>query len=154
MPRIDPASKGKPTSTDRINAFERRNGLVLGDAYRRFLLESNGGAPTSDRLVVPSWRGKSTSLARFFGLETGGDDDLEAVLRNVEDYLPAGYLPIAEDSGGNLVCLGAVSDHVGKIYFWDHEDPAAVDSAGLILIAADVDALLAGLLPPDTFQDF
>ncbi|AKJ29572.1 SMI1/KNR4 family protein [Caldimonas brevitalea] len=36
--------------------------------------------------------------------------------------MPAGLLPIADDGGGSLLCLGVAGDHAGQVYWWDHEN--------------------------------
>lgn len=49
--------------------------------------------------------------------------------RNSEDYidiyedrLPRAFLPIGNDPGGNVICLGVSEPHYEAIYFWDHEE--------------------------------
>jgi hypothetical protein len=36
--------------------------------------------------------------------------------------VPAGFLPLAVDPGGNLICLVISGTNTGKVYFWDHEE--------------------------------
>jgi SMI1-KNR4 cell-wall len=31
-------------------------------------------------------------------------------------------IPIAEDDGGNLICISCSDNDKGKIYFWNHEE--------------------------------
>src|SRR5205085_1486700 len=91
MAAIKMTKQGSPVSLEQIEQFELRNGVVLPDSYKRFLLRDNGGEPMPDRLVVPGWHGQSTAVNRFFGLNDGGSYDLETSLRNVEDYVPTGF---------------------------------------------------------------
>ena len=105
-----------------------RTGIVLPESYKDFLLQFNGGAPSPDMLEVPNWYGGATCLAYFFGLYEGDTYNLEKTYRGAAEYLPDGFLPIAEDSGGNLICLGIKSRKKNKVYFWDHED--MLDSEG------------------------
>lgn len=149
MPLVKITKQASPVSPERIKQFEQENGFLLPDAYKNFLLRSNGGEPTPDRLIVPGWRGKSTAVNRFFGLEEGGSYDLEASLHNVEDYVPSGFIPIAEDSGGNLLCLGTAGSQAGKVYFWDHEDAQGDDPRNLLEVACSLDELFDKLLPPE-----
>ena len=134
-------------SRGEIEAFEKRQGISLPDAYKTFLLTTNGGEPTPDRLIISGWRGKSTCVSRFFGLSEGGHYDLEKSLSGVEDYVPTGFVPIAEDSGGNLLCLGIKDTHAGKVFFWDHEQPQGDDPRNLREVANSIDELLDKLIP-------
>jgi hypothetical protein len=141
------SQQAQTTSIGRIQEFEQRAGVVLPDAYRAFLLRTNGGEPTPDRLLVPGWRGKSTSINRFFGLETGGQYDIERTLRGVGAYAPPGFVPMAEDTGGNLLLLGLNAQYLGKVFFWDHEEPRGDDPLKLREVAGSIDDLLDKLLP-------
>lgn len=41
-----------------------------------------------------------------------------------DDIIELGFIPIADDSGGNQICLGLNKEFYGNIYFWIHdEDP-------------------------------
>ncbi len=149
MASVTITKQASPVSPEQIKRFEQENGLLLPDSYKNFLLRSNGGEPKPDRLVVPGWRGKSTAVNRFFGLGEGGNYDLETSLHNVEDYVPNGFMPIAEDSGGNLLCLGTTGSQEGKIYFWDHEEADGDDPHNLRELAESIDELLDKLLSPE-----
>lgn len=35
--------------------------------------------------------------------------------------IPDGVLPIADDAGGNQVCLAVAGEFPGSVWFWDHE---------------------------------
>ncbi len=138
-----------PASQEQVTQFEKRNAVPLPASYRKFLTSVNGGEPTPDKLPVPGWRGNVTCVNRFYGLGEGGYYDLEKTLQGAEDYVPAGHLPIAEDSAGNLICMGIGGPAAGNIYFWDHEGPQNDDPANLIRLADDFDRFLDSLLPAD-----
>ena len=42
-------------------------------------------------------------------------------LRVFRDRMPEGFLPFADDGLGNQLCLGLNTEHVPKVYWWDHE---------------------------------
>src|SRR5262245_36479259 len=107
MAAVTLTKQAAPVSPGQIEEFERRNGVVLPESYQAFLLRTNGGEPTPDRLVVPGWHGRSTCVSRFLALGEGGSHDLEKTLRGAEDYVPPGFVPIAEDSGGNMLLVGS-----------------------------------------------
>lgn len=124
-------------------------------AYRDFLLEHGGlGFDALVRFELPAgcpW-GRSGILTELFG-RFDGPGDLLTELAHSE--LGAGWLPIGRDPGGNLLVLR--TQHVGGIWFWDHEArPAAADvtsgdvvvtSSGerLYRVAESFSAFLAGL---------
>lgn len=41
-----------------------------------------------------------------------------------EGRLPEDLLPIANDEGGNLICIGLEGERLDQIFFWDHEEEA------------------------------
>jgi hypothetical protein len=45
------------------------------------------------------------------------------VYENCLDYLPASLLAFAEDSGGDLLCIGTQGTQRGRVYFWNHHYP-------------------------------
>ncbi|MBK9260298.1 MAG: SMI1/KNR4 family protein [Polyangiaceae bacterium] len=105
-----------------IAALESRLGLVLPDGYRRFLLRNNGGAPVPDAFDVPGWHHVNSRVARFYGIHAGPHSNLEKDCAFFAERLPPAIIPIADDQGGNIICLGIEGKRRGKIYFWDHED--------------------------------
>jgi len=149
MAVVNMTKQAPPVSSTQIEQFERRNGITLPEAYKAFLLRTNGGEPSSPHLIVPGWHGRSTGLSRFFGLGEGGNYDLEKSLSGAEDYVPSGFVPIAEDSGGNMLCLGISGHHAGKVFFWDHEVEQGDDPRNLHEVAGSIEELLEKLLPPD-----
>jgi cell wall assembly regulator SMI1 len=138
-------AKTSPVSLAAIAEFERRTDITLPHSYREFLAKYNGGEPTPDRLLVQGWHGTSTCINCFFGLGEGGFYDLEESLENAADYIPPSTLPIASDSGGNMLCLKLSGDNAGSIYFWDHESPDGIDLKNLFAVAANIDELLGKL---------
>lgn len=146
MTTVKISNQGAPVSLEQIEQFERRNGIVLPDSYKTFLLCNNGGEPMPDRLLVPGWYGQSTAVNHFFGLGGDSSDDLETMLPNVEDYVPKGYVPIVDDPGGNLFCLHTGNSQHGAIYFWDHEELHGDDPRNLRKVAGSIDELLDKLL--------
>ncbi len=135
-----------PVSRKEIEQFEQRNGISLPDSYKAFLLKTNGGEPTPDRLFIPGWSGQSTCVNHFLGIGQGGYYDLEASFQNAEDYIPDRFIPIAIDTGGNMLCTCTSGDSAGKIFFWDHEHPQGDAPSSLYEVASSVDELLEKLV--------
>jgi len=134
---------------DRLAAFERRLGSAVPDEYRRFLVIHNGGNPEPRAFVIPP-DGAEGQVENLYGLHDGPDYlQLEGMWEIYRPRLPPGLLPVGDDPNGNALCLGLAGGYRGKVLFWDHEralsgsDPCA----DMPVIAADFDALLAGLHP-------
>ena len=111
----------KKLSLQEIEEFEIQYNITLPEKYKKFLLQSNGGKPEMNVFFISKDQG--SSLVRgLFGLYIGGYKDL---VQNIEIYdgrLPKGFLPIGDDPGGNLLCVGTDEKYYDNIYFWDHEE--------------------------------
>ena len=147
---------GEAPATERdVAKFEKKNKLRLPAAYRGFLLRQNGGAPRPDRIAVPGWSGGFTGLNVFFALNAEEGDDLQENLDDYEDRIPEGFLPIADDPGGNLFLLALDGEHEGRIFLWDHEDEldddgeSKQDMSNMYEVATSIDDLLENKLLPD-----
>ena len=137
-----------PVSPDEIKLFELRTGIKLPEPYVRFLLRTNGGMPLSDVFDVPGWGGQASVLSYFYGIHEGRSCSLELGLERAAEVLPDGFLPIADDAGGNLLCMGLKGRRAGRLYFWDHEDQlddegnSKKDMSNMYEVARDLDEFL------------
>lgn len=66
----------------------------------------------------------SSDIHYWFVMNT--DKSYEDMIRRYEqacdnEVIDTDYLPIAEDSGGNLICLSMNDENYGKIYFAVHD---------------------------------
>lgn len=105
-----------------LEEFERELGIRLPDEYRDFLLAHNGGYPDPDVFTLPA--GRREMVDRFLGISPGRSDDLRRYRIVYGGRLPSELLPVAHDSGGNLICLSILGEHRGMVFFWDHENEA------------------------------
>jgi len=64
--------------------------------------------------------GNEAILDVLFGLLPGNGYDIADNLRGFEGQLPADLLPVAQDPGGNLLCVGIRGPRSGRVFFWDH----------------------------------
>jgi hypothetical protein len=108
-----------PSILDEVRSFERLNGLKLPAEYVRFLLEKNGGRPERPNFKVPGWPGQASMVGDFYGLRPGEICSLQYWFTEFRDTLPPGFLAIADDPGGNLICIATLGAEGGKIYYWD-----------------------------------
>jgi hypothetical protein len=119
-----------PLEENILVAHENEWGFRLPDEYRRFLLKYNGGRPEPFSF---KFKGRDTGsrIAFLFGI--GGEDyrDLLWTLDIFRGRLPSRFFPIANDDGGNLICISMSGEDSGKIFFWWHEweaDPGQGES--------------------------
>ncbi|MDC3959508.1 SMI1/KNR4 family protein [Polyangium jinanense] len=128
--RMETENPHGATSPEEIAGFQARWSVVLPAEYREFLLKSNGGWPEPDTFVVPGWHGQASMLDAFFGIHHGRETErLDRAMEVYDARIPGDLIPIADDAGGNVVCIGWKGKRRGKIYFWDHEDE--LDEQGL-----------------------
>ncbi|WP_318010825.1 SMI1/KNR4 family protein [Bacillus sp. RAR_GA_16] len=144
-PMVQFTISNKKLSIEEIEQFEIRNRIKLTSKYKRFLLQFNGGYPRESLFDISDKHGKSV-LNVFNGI---GDmyDNLEKVIDLYEFRLAKGFVPIANDLGGNVICLGTKEPHYEKIYFWDHEQEPedADDMSNMYFLANDIDEFLSHL---------
>jgi len=105
----------------RLEQFEALLGTRLPDEYRQFLLQHNGGKPTPSVFMISADEGDAM-LHHVYGLHDGPlHIRLDRARQTYLDRMPRSLFPIADDPGGNAICLGISGNERGKVYFWDHE---------------------------------
>jgi cell wall assembly regulator SMI1 len=115
--------KTKPLDEFDIAAFEKENRIKLPAQYREFVMKYNGSEPESNVLDVKCVRRdsgeiyeNSLGVSRFIPL-------MRIITEGKHiDGVSCRFIPVAEDSCGNYVCLDLDTD--GEVFFWDHEDPS------------------------------
>lgn len=140
-----------PTAdVESIAAFEVKTGLILPEDYKRFLRERNGGRPQPSAFDVPNWPGEWSDVGDFFALYSGKECNLEAWHEMLRHRLPHGFLAIADDPGGNFICLGTTPPYNGKVYYWDSSNdwdiPEGADT--LFEVASGFETFLDNLKEP------
>jgi hypothetical protein len=115
---------GRPLSELDIKNFERRLGCCLPKAYRRFLLENNGGRPPlgANGIIIEHLPGGETDVGDFFGIDrpiksSTIDWNLDMFRGRISNQL----LPIACDSGGNLFCISLSEQDYGSVVYCDFD---------------------------------
>jgi hypothetical protein len=91
----------------------------LPEDYRQWMLEFNGGEPAiEDESFWRHW-----SVSEFYGINPEVPEmDIAGVLEDFKGRMPAHFLPIGEDAGGNQVCISTAKQDFGCVYLWDHEN--------------------------------
>ena len=112
-----------PTEED-IERLEKRIKATLPQEYKEFLIHY-GRIAFNASVIFPIesclWQDNG-ELKVFFGFSSDGEIyDIRNAFDMYEGRMPVGFLPIAEDYFGNIVCLSCIGEDRGKVYFWDHE---------------------------------
>lgn len=105
-------------SESELAAAEAEMKIAIPASYRSFLLQHNGGLPSPDIVDIPGLRESPTDIQIFFGI--GARTQACDVIWNFQMYLgriPADWIPIACDSGGNLFCISAGSTDFGQVFY-------------------------------------
>lgn len=139
--------KGPITDESLVSSFERVIGFHLPNDYIEFLKSYNGGYPEPDAFYFSNCKDGS-SVDRFLSLGCEKHHDLLRYFNTYKDRIPAGFLPIAHDPGGNLILI-RLNDDFPQIFFWDHEaevDEGEVPSTkNMYIISNSLSEFLAGL---------
>jgi cell wall assembly regulator SMI1 len=136
-----------PVSAEEFAAAEEQLAaldLHIPRSYQAFLAEHDGGEPVRNRF---SYEGdgevENGEVQVFLGIAPSPDGDLVSKAKVMRDRIPPGVLVIADDPGGNHICLDGRDGRDGPVLFWDHEyesDPP--DEANLHEIAPDLQTFL------------
>lgn len=144
-------STNETISLEQIEQFETRNGLKLPEKYKSFLLQWNGGYTEPSLFQISDKQGKSVvNVLNGIG---NMYDNLDKVIEIYEFRLPVGFIPIGDDPGGNVICLGTEKPYYETIYFWDHEqEPENPDDmSNMYFLANDIDEFLNKLIEENEY---
>lgn len=110
---------GPPIAEVDIAAFERKYALALPPAYRRFLLESNGGRPERDLCPVPNFPPEPVARIEFF-FGIGHPIKTCDLAWNRGVYSPPDFVVIAYTASGDTFCVGLSEEYYDQVFFWDY----------------------------------
>ncbi|MBZ4418117.1 SMI1/KNR4 family protein [Myxococcus sp. RHSTA-1-4] len=136
---------GPPLDEASLSFFEKKYALVLPQAYREFLLATNGGRPERDLLTFNGPEGASPCrIHLFFGL----NDPIESCrldwnLEVFRDRIPSQFLPIATTEGADVICLAVAGEQAGMLFYWDGY--AREGERRLYFLARDFPSVLSAL---------
>ena len=125
---INDANKFGMLTVEKLEEFEQNYGIKLPDDYRSFLLSYNGGSPESDIIDFVQYGENQSDIVNYLcGIHDGEYwASLEWYMQTFKGRIPVGFIPFGYDPGGNLYLLGIDGMHLGKVYFWDHENEAGL----------------------------
>ena len=126
---IEDANEFGELTPEQLVEFEQRYRLKLPEDYRSFLLEFNGGRPKPEIIDFIQNGDDQSDIVNYLGGIHNGEywARLEWQIDSLKDRVPKGFIPIGDDPGGNAYLIGIDGETFGKIYFWDHENEAALE---------------------------
>lgn len=140
---------------DEINDLEKYVGLTFPDQYKKHLLKYNGGRCSPNIFsFYQNGRKNESDVDWFLAIYDGKYDNLKEHIKTMkleEKRMPSFMLPIAHDSGGNLICISCDTEDEGYIYFWDHENEVDYntsddsDYSNLFFVAKSFNEFINGL---------
>ncbi|MBC2241408.1 SMI1/KNR4 family protein [Listeria booriae] len=138
-------SSNKKATSAAIEDFEQRYNLKLAEDYKKFLLDFNGGYADPNVFKISEEQGESV-LNTLYGLGIDDEyDELESVYESLDGIIPSDFISIADDSGGNQICLGVDDDYFGKVFVWIHDMEIEEDMDNMFLLADDFKLFLDNL---------
>ncbi|WP_082727964.1 SMI1/KNR4 family protein [Burkholderia mayonis] len=117
---------------DAIDEFFSSHELTCPADYKVFLQQYNGGCFNEGYLQDTPLGPLIVSY--FSTLAPSKNRHIPAQMENLDEYIPVGFVPIADDPGGNLYLLDCDrnSNRNGKVYFWNHEGAEPAEEPTLI----------------------
>ena len=135
--------RGEPLSEQSLQELEEKLGVRLPEPYRRFLQEYNGGRPEPDILDIAGASFGGASVREIFGVGTERKcGDLLWNKETLDGAVAEDWLPIADDSSGDIYCIVTKGEDRGHVYFLDY-----YASWEAYFVASDFDAFLQKLRP-------
>jgi hypothetical protein len=123
-------SEGPPVPEREIDALEQRLGTTLPAAYRRFLLERDGGCPHPSLFDVPSHPEGFFNVQLFLGVAREVKSSrLDWNAQFSHGLFEKGWLPIAVTDTDDLIVLHLSEPETGRIGFFDAQQQQLFESA-------------------------
>lgn len=147
-----------------IEEIEQYVGLIFPQQYKEHLLKHNGGRcePNVFEFITDTGKLNSSCINWFLAIYDGNYDNLKGAIESYkieEKRMPIHILPIADDPGGNAICISTSGADEGYIYFWDHEQEVDYtisddsDYSNLFFIAKSFNEFLSSLKTIEEYLD-
>jgi hypothetical protein len=134
---------------DLIKTFEGFVNIKFPKDYINFLIHINGGVSRKSIFFFPGTLDGS-STHHWFGFRSESYFSLLVKLRDRGIRFPINFIPICDDTFGNLILLSVKGPDYGKVYFWDHEqETEPADYSNLTLIADSFEEFINNLKTPE-----
>jgi len=149
-----------PVSPEALAAAEQRLaelGVQIPPSYREFLQQRDSARPVESEFAFhQDGRPAKGEVGYFLGVAPVA---FPAAMNLVDvvaiGNIPTGVLPIADDAGGNHICLDAREGRDGPVLFWDHEEGTGEpeDESNLYFVAPDLQSFLDSLTEPEPIPE-
>jgi hypothetical protein len=103
-----------PLTDTQLRSLEIKVNFLLPPSYR-WMLSNYGGLTLPDVFYQDPQLKSLVRFGWFFDF-----DELVDALESYAEAIPIEMIPIGEDGGGNLYCLGIQGGNRGKVFFHDH----------------------------------
>lgn len=121
-----------PLTREELNGVECQLGVSFPEDYVMFMLENNGGEPEEDWVFDfadgVTKRDNSSVIRGFYKIYLHEEnapkyDDLVSICNIMwkEKTIGKNTIAIADDPGGNPICMCVAGENCGKVYFANHE---------------------------------
>ena len=92
--------------------------LTIPDSYKEFMFENNGGSFVE--YILKDTPAGDLVVSSFYPWDKDREISLNVVLENSEE-INEGFLPFADDPGGNYYLLNLNHEGNGQVYYWLHD---------------------------------
>ena len=103
----------QPFTIENIAQLQGQVGASLPEAYKQFLMTYGHSMFSGEVNCTP--QGDPLYFGWFYGF-----DELVDAVDAFREVLPETIIPMGDDGGGNLFCLGVSGKDSGKVYFHNH----------------------------------
>ena len=138
---------GEPITDDHIAGSERLLGIVFPDSYAAMIRRFSGSYGEAEiRVDRPSGGFEHCSVGLILSLLPHSRDSIYGAMSNWDEHeLSASVIPIAEDGGGNYLCLDYRAGASPRVVFYYHELPG---DDGLMHVCDTFNELLSRAVAP------
>ena len=132
------SDKFNPMTEAEIASIEKERGIRLPKSYRQFLAtygaSTFNGCPPDNPFIIfhpleslpPQFVDGTDLFDAFYGAQREEYDSfsLRVQMRFYAKYMPESLIPIGDDGGAGLICLGVKGAELGKVYYWERQNAA------------------------------
>ena len=150
MPTLTWRRRRSPLPEHVIRGAEELLGVAFPADYRTCVRENHGASPEPSGYLIPNKsRPSGNAVGSLLTLDPYAPGNVFAVISGLayDAQLPSGLVPVADDGGGDLVCLDyrlCGPQGSPSVAYWCHE---LEGPDGLVPLAPSFTAFLASLLP-------
>jgi len=106
---------------DDFREFSQTYGSALFGELVEFQLMEASPVHAVQGSLTPAPHYEKAPFSHFYGSKTG-NQSLAQAIEDLKGRMPDTIIPIADDGGGNQICLGIKGKERGKIFYWDHHN--------------------------------